>query len=100
MGREDRSADHQRRGACREHRGGADVLRSANILVLHKRHRIAEMFDRRVEQLRDEDECNREDDPAPFLSGQPDGKTGSDSKERTGAKNPAVPLDDRKVAEA
>ena len=67
---------------------------------MHERHRIAEMFDRRIEQLRDEDECNREDDPAPFLSGQPDGKTGSDSKERTGAKNPAVPLDDRKVAEA
>jgi len=67
--REDRSADHQSGGACGEHRRGGDILRPANIFVVHERHRIAEMFDRRVEQLRDEDECNREDDPAPFLSG-------------------------------
>jgi len=58
------------------------------------------MFDSRVEQLRDEDERNREDDPAPLLGGQPDPETGYDGEERTGAKYPAVPLDDRKVAEA
>ena len=100
MGQEDRSADDQRSGARGEHRGGADVLRPPNVFVLLQRHRIAEMFDRGVEQLRDEDERNREDDPAPLLGGQPDRETGNDGDERTGAKYPAVPLDDRKVAEA